>query len=348
MKLALTLALAICLGAQQPEFDARSRLVQVPVTVMDARGHLIDSLDAGDFVVLDNGRPQKINVDTIDTGVAPIALVIAVQSSGISSAVLEKVRKVAGMVEPLITGERGCVGLVSFAEHVTWLADCTRDAAVLGSAFQQLRAGAPTQARMLDAVSSAIERLRLRPNARRVLLVISESRDRGSEMDLAVVTSASQAAGVTVYAATYSAYKTAFTSKTPMRPPEPQGPPPVIPNPNHTGNGNPPNPWNPRIPPPEDRVDILAGVGELARLHKTNTIKVLTAGTGGTALPFTRQKGLEGAIEKLGVELHSQYVLSFAPDVSTPGYHRIEVRLARGGEFLVRARPGYWLDAGGR
>ncbi|MCU1257205.1 MAG: hypothetical protein JWO80_90, partial [Bryobacterales bacterium] len=71
--------------------------------------------------------------------------------------------------------------------------------------------------------------------------------------------------------------------------------------------------------------------------------RVLTVGTGGATLPFLRQKGLENAIEKLGAELHTQYVLSFAPDASAPGYHDLEVRLVRGGDFHIRARPGYWF-----
>jgi hypothetical protein len=51
---------------------------------------------------------------------------------------------------------------------------------------------------------------------------------------------------------------------------------------------------------------------------------------------------LEDAIQKLGAELHSQYVLSFAPEDSAPGYHNLEVGLARSGRFNIRARPGYW------
>jgi hypothetical protein len=72
---------------------------------------------------------------------------------------------------------------------------------------------------MLDAVQSAVEHLRRRPNARRVLLLISESRDRGSEAALDVVITAAQSQGVTVYAATYSAFKAAFTSKAPVSQP---------------------------------------------------------------------------------------------------------------------------------
>jgi hypothetical protein len=89
-------------------------------------------------------------------------------------------------------------------------------------------------------------------------------------------------------------------------------------------------------------VDVLGGIGELARLGRTNTTEALTRGTGGATFPFTRQKALEEAIEKLGAELHTQYVVSFAPEARAPGYHTLEVRLARTGEFRIRARPGYW------
>src|SRR5262249_14869253 len=150
-----------------------------------AQGHLVDGLDAPDFLVLDNGRPQKATVDTIDTGVAPIALVIAVQSAGISAAAVEKVQRIGAMIQPLVTGERGSAALVYFDERITWLEDFTSEGAVIARAFRQIRPltrpGEDKQARMLDAAQEAIERLRKRASVRRVLLLISESRDRGSE-----------------------------------------------------------------------------------------------------------------------------------------------------------------------
>jgi VWFA-related protein len=340
----VALALAASLAAQEPHFDARSRLVLVPVTVMDLKGRSVDGLDASDFLLFDKGRPQKITVDTIDTGVAPVALVVAVQSSGISGAVLEKVRKIGAMIQPLITGERGCAGVVSFADRVTWLQDCTKDPDAVDRAMRNIVPGADKEARMVDAVHSAVERLRWEPSARRVVLLISESRDRGSESALDTVIAAAQAEGVTVYAATYSVFKTAFTSKAsvsqPRRPLKPKTPNDEA----GTVNGNPPgryNPW-PKIPPPEQQVDVLGGIGELARLGKTNTTDALTKGTGGATFPFTRQKALEEAITKFGAELSTQYVVSFAPEASAAGYHTLEVRLVRAGEFRVRARPGYW------
>jgi VWFA-related protein len=343
------LAFVASLAGQEPHFDVRSRLVLVPAVVTDLKGRSIDGLAAPDFLLFDNGQPQIPTVDTIDTGVAPIALVIAVQSSGISAAVLEKVRKIGTMIQPLITGDRGCAGLVSFDQRVVWLQDCTKETDALERAFHELRPvlrpGEEKEGRMLDAVQSAVEHLRRRPNARRVLLLISESRDRGSETALDVAVVAAQSAGVTVYAATYSAIKTAFTSKLPVsqprRPLKPKTPNDAL----GTVNANPPgrnNPWT-KIPPPEQQVDPVAGIGELARLRKTNATEVLAKSTGGTTFPFTRQKALEEAIEKLGAELHMQYVLSFVPEPSAaPAWHTIEVRLARPSEFRIRARPGYW------
>jgi hypothetical protein len=217
MRCLVLFAVSLALAAQNPRFDVQSRLVLVPVTVTGAKGRTIDGLDTNDFVVLDNGRPQKVTVDTMATGVAPLALVIAIQASGISKAVLEKVHRIGAMIQPLVTGERGCAGVVAFSERIVWLQDCTNDEDALARALEQVRPGAGKSARMLDAVYESIERLRKRPNSRRVLLLISESRDRGSETALDQVAMAVQASGVTAYAATYSAFNTAFTSK--HRPP---------------------------------------------------------------------------------------------------------------------------------
>ncbi len=347
MKCLVSFSVTLALAAQDPRFGVQSRLVLVPVTVTDAKGRTLDGLEPKDFVVLDNGRPQNAIVDTLATGVAPIALVVAIQTSGISKAVLEKVHKIGAMIQPLVTGERGCAAVVSFSERIAWIQECTGDGSALARAFEQVRTGQTKSARMLDAVSESIERLKQHPNSRRVLLLISESRDRGSQAALPQVALATQTAGVTVYAATYSAFKTAFTTTSsaigePRSPKVPQTPS------EQTGtlSGGPPhcNPNgcpDPPVPLADQRVDVLGGIGELVRLGKTNTTQALTKGTGGATFPFTRLQGLEQAIQKLGAELHSQYLLSFIPDDSTGGYHRLEVRVG-GGDFRVRARPGYW------
>jgi len=342
-KLILALSLTLPLVAQDSRFGVRSRLVLVPATVTDARGRPVYGLGPEDFAIFDNSRERKVSVDTLDTGVAPIALVIAVQSSGISAPVLEKVRKIGAMIQPLITGERGCAALVTFAQSVDWLQECTNDPNALQRAFRGIEAGEYKKAVMLDAVNEAIQRLRARQNTRRVILLISESRDRGSKAALEAVSVAAESADITLYAATYSLAKAAFASKVrvgePPPPPHAQTPSEVM----KTPNGEVPTKYNPPILPTEQRASISSGLAELLRLHRENDTQALAAVTGGTAFPFTRQKALEEAIGKLGAELHSQYILSFAPEDAESGYHQLEVRVLRSGDYRVRARPGYWM-----
>jgi len=348
MRLIVTALLAGSLLAQEdPRFGARARLVLVPAVVTDPQGHTVDNLDAGDFVVLDNGKRREAGVDTFATGVAPIALIVAVQAAGISRPALDKIRKIGAMIQPLVSVERGCAGLIAFAEKVDWLAPCTNDVDKLSTAFERLRPGDEKRARMLDAANEAIRALREQANSRRVLLIISETRDRGSETGLDAVIEQVQQAGIAVYFAAYSAFKTAWTQRTPeiergvpkppSRPSEQTG----------TIDGSPPSGVRPQIPPASSQVDILGGIGEIGRMGKRNTAAELTAATGGITFSFARLKGLETAIVKLGDELHSQYVLSFPPDSSEAGYHRLEVRVNRPGQFKIRARPGYWSDAPG-
>ncbi|PWT86307.1 MAG: hypothetical protein C5B56_12680 [Proteobacteria bacterium] len=320
--------------------------MQVPVAVATPEGTPVNGLEAPDFQVFDDGRPQRATVDTIDTGVAPIALVVAVQSSGISAPAIEKVRRIGAMIQPMVTGERGCAGVITFGDRIQWLTKCTKDADVLEHAFGLLHAGFGKTGRMLDAVSAAVAELRGKTDVRRIVLLISETRDRGSESTLDATVVAAQSAGVTVYAAPYSAFREAFTSKAPVAGPKksskPQTPVDIQRDTMGTANGAPPSKYNPKIGTAEQRVDILSTLGELAQINRVNTVEVLTRGTGGTALPFTREKALQTAVRSLGDELHNQYVLSFAPEAGPAGYHRIEVRVTRRGEYRIRARPGYW------
>ena len=94
-------------GAQDRPFRVQTRIVQVPAVITDRNGHNIDGLLARDFTVLDNDVPQEITVDDFAAGLPPISLVIAIQSSAISKLALTEIRRIAGMIHPLVTGRRG-------------------------------------------------------------------------------------------------------------------------------------------------------------------------------------------------------------------------------------------------
>ncbi|MBL8295139.1 MAG: VWA domain-containing protein [Bryobacterales bacterium] len=340
MKYASLLALAGILAAQDPRFEVQSRVVLVPAAVSDRKGKILEGLQSSDFSVLDNARPQKAVVDSFATGVAPIALVVAVQASGISEPALAKIRKVGAMIQPLITGDRGCGALLQFSERVQWLQECTKDGAALSDAFDRLSTGDHKTARMIDAVREAVDKLKNGTNFRRVILLISESRDRGSQTDLEAAVVAANAADVTVYALTYSAFRMGWATKGASRDEEESS--------SIYAPGNPPPTPDryPRPTPTEQRVDILGGIKEATRLANDRVTEELATSTGGFVFSFTKQKGLEDSIQKLGTELQTQYVLSFRPEAATVGFHKLEVRVRGHKNIQVRSRPGYWITEG--
>jgi VWFA-related protein len=296
------------------QIQVNPTLVLVPVTVTDRKGNLIDGLNDDDFVLADDGIRQKIHLDTSDTIAAPVSLVVAVQCSGISAAVLAKINKVGGMIQPLITGDRGKAAVIAFDDDVRTFQDFTSDSTKIRAAFEKIQGRVIRAGRAIDAVAQSIDLLETRPeNSRRVILLLSESRDRGSRMKLPTVIEQAQRAGVMIYPATYSVYATPWTAKPEDNPPMPGG------------------------------ADPMAGVIDLLRLGKTNTAEAFARATGGRHLSFETLNGLENAITRAGEEIHSQYLLSFVPhETANRNYHRIEVTIAGKADLTVRARPGYW------
>jgi len=312
---ALALLLIGSLGGQTPRLRTTVHLVIAPTTVTDRHGRNIDGLTDGDFRLLDNGARREVHVDY---ALVPISLVIAVQSSSFSAAALNKVRQAGSMIEPLVTGERGEVAVVSFDSEVLVVQQFTSDPEKLKKAFLRLEPG-DEGGKMIDAVAEATRLLETRPQERRrVLLVFSETRDRGSKQKLEDTATAIQRANVTVYPVTYSAYATAFTARPGTTPPP-------------SGAG----------------VNIIAILRELGRMGKKNTAAALSAYTRGRTLEFVRQRGLEEAITRVGEELHSQYLLSFTVgDSGDASYHALQVSVEGRPDAVVRARPGYWLAGG--
>jgi len=309
---------ALAAYAQQPVIRSQSRLVMVPVTVVDVSGSYVPDIAADDFLLLDDGTPRQVRVDTPDTGVAPISLIVAVQQAALSAAVLAKVRKVGAMIQPLITGDRGEAALIAFDEDLHVVLDFTSDPAAISDAFARLTTGSPAPSgRMLDAVQLAAKMFAdRRKDSRRVLLIISESRDRGSKTKFEGALQLAQQEGIVVYAATYSAYATAFTAR------------------------------SKDLPPPDYEGDILTGIVEASRNAKKKAAQELALETGGAHFSFLKQSGLDRIITETGADLHSQYILSFTPpNDAAPGPHRIEVRVKGSDKYRIRARRAYWLAA---
>lgn len=303
--------LTSALAAQEPTIRTTVPLVVVPTTVTDAEGKHIDGLTAADFLLFDNRKPREIQVDV---SYLPISLVIAIQTSGISGPALEKIRRIGSMVEPLLVGEGGDAAILTYGDEVRKLQDFTSDGTKLTAAMRRLRPRG-NDGVAIDAVMEGVRMLERKPEGRRrVMLLIGESRDRSSKAKLDEVSSRVQLASVTIYTLSYSAMLTALTERTPA--------------PSNASSSN---------------VDITGMIREPARLAKTNIAELFAKLTGGLTMSFVKEEGLESAVEKIGEEIHNQYLLTFTPERSkNKGFHQIAVRVKNYPGAVVRTRPGYW------
>jgi VWFA-related protein len=313
-RLGLTAAVCAAAFAQQPTFKSQSPLVIVPVTVSSKSGERVWGLKDGDFQLLDNGRERKVTVEPWGTYQSRVALVVVIETSTLSQAALLKVKKMAAMLDG-ITGEGGAVAVITADSEVKTRLDFTMRWEPVQETFERLYASGGKTGRILDGVEAAISLLAKRPpEERRLILLLSEARDRGSEAKASDVLTSAEQQNVTIYTACYSAYLTPFTTKaSELQPAAASG------------------------------LDILALFTEIAHATRQNVGKALADYTGGRSLSFETLHRLEDDLTEIGKEVHSQYQLSFVPEPETNSvYHQLTVKVKDHPDAFVKARPGYW------
>jgi VWFA-related protein len=310
------LCVAAYSSAQQPPIKTTVPLVIVPVSVTDRHGQFVYGLNQSDFELLDDGKPRPIRVDDPDLTTAPFDLVVLIQTSDISQSALLKIRKVGTMIQDAVVGARGAAAVITFSDQVKIARDFTSSADEIARAFAALQSANTRKGKLLDAVSQALDMLANRPESTRpAILIIGESKDRGSETKLPDLIPAIQRSRITIYSLSYSAYLTPFTTKgADYSPPD-------------AGQG-----W------------ILDGITEAVHATRQDTCKLLTGATGGRILKFETKSKLENDLIRLGAEIHSRYMVSFTPaKQGDPGFHKIVLQIRGRPDLHVDARPGYWL-----
>jgi len=340
---------------QAPKIKVRSLLVTTPVTVRDEKGEMVNSLEESDFRVTDNGVPQRIT--HFDLGGDPISLVVVVETSSRIGPILPVIRKSGILISQTVTGPTGEGAVVGFDDQVKTLLDFTNSSVAMDKTLSELREGSPGS-RLFDAMSRAVEMLSLRPEVsrtdlgkRRVMLVIGEAHDSGSEEKLGEVLRRAQLANITIYAVGVSGVKADLKRK-----PEYKEPPKATPDGTF---GMPPPPGTVQTPTTELQAEEagspLAAIVAMAVWTvqhakdkvTAHQLEIAAAATGGEHVSPWKDRTLEKVIDEIGGELHSQYTLTYAP-TETPGegYHEITVKVDRK-DLTVRARPGYYLEGPG-
>jgi len=312
-------------------------VVIAPTTVRDKKGEFIDGLQLQDFQLYDNNKLQRITADVRDE---PLSLVIAVQKSSNLNDILPKIQRIGSMLNDLVAGQDGEVAVVAFDHRFQVAQDFTNETEKVSEALKKLVPGSANHA-VIDAEMQCIRMLRNRPrDRRRVLLIIAEKRDRGSEARLREALTEAQFANVAIYSLDISSAMATLTTRG-----DPPPPPSIPTTAQHVPAGA------ALTPTTIDQnyylgnaipvfVDIFKGVKSL---FVDDTLDVFTRFTGGKEYAFVSERSLEKAVEGISQELHSQYLLSYTPNNQIEGgFHDIRVVVNRN-NLEVRTRPGYWV-----
>jgi VWFA-related protein len=304
------------------QFKSTATLVIAPTTITDGSGQYIDGVDPEDLVLYDNGVRQPIQVDE---SYNPISLVVAIQTSANSAAVLDKLGSSGILFSDLVAGDRGEMAVVTFSDDVRTRRDFTTNSTSVTSALASIHVQG-TGAMALEAVMQSLGMLaKRRSDRRRILLMIAEKRDRSSKLNFDTVLRAAQRQNVLIYWLTYSPFLEPFTAK-----------------PKEEKSKDPNTPGAP-LPPDMAPGTLMSVFTEMNQADKPDNSAILTRTTGGRAIAFLKKEALEEAIQAIGAEVHRQYIVSFTPRPGKAGeYHTIRIQVKGRKELTARTREGYW------
>lgn len=344
----MVLVCAACFAQQQPGTPApvkteeepirvTTTVVVAPTTVLDKRGDYINGLQIQDFQLYDNNKLQTISADAQGE---PLSLVVAVQKSSNLNEILPKIQHIGSLLSDLISGADGETAVIAFDHRVQVVQEFTHETEKISEAMRNLKPGSSQHA-VNDAVIAAVRLLKNRKaDRRRILLLIAEKRDKGSEIRTREVLMEAEFANVAIYSLDISSVIAAITG-TPIPPPPPSIPttaqhipaggaltPTTIEQNYYTGNYMP----------------IFIDIFKAAKsIFVDDNLDIYTRFTGGKQYSFISERSLEKAVQGISQELHNQYLLSYSPNNQTEGgFHEIRVSVNRA-NLEVRTRPGYWI-----
>ena len=333
---------------------ARSTLVLVPALVR-SKGQLIYTLKADDFVLTDDGIPQKLHLEQ-DSGGEPLALVVDLEGGGAGVRELLKETAVAKMLDSIVGGVEHKIAIVGYDSSPVLVTDFTPsvDEAANGIAALIKDDNGDDGAATLDSLGFSIDLLRKQPiRYRRAILLISETHDRSSKLHLDDALRALSDTNTTIYAIGFSS-GAADTGHEVAKLGSSQ------PGPAHGCMSRDPNDPNVNLKenPGVQAFDCLAMLAPPLRLAtiayvaardglEKNIPETVARLTGGEYYKLGNEKKFENDLLTISNHIPNRYVFSFQPQSPHPGFHAVELSAPAYKGLSIAARNGYWADDGG-
>lgn len=333
-------------GQQKPDVTVQVKVVNVPATVRDKHGAIVNNLTKDDFILEEDGRPQAIHYFSQESDL-PLTLGLLVDTSMSQRRVLDQERSASSsFLDQMLRPEKDKAFLIHFDHEVELLQDLTSSREKLRSAldalqephFSQTGGNAPDQSQgippgrhggygdhhggggthLYDAVYLASDELMKKQTGRKAIVVLSDGVDRGSKESLQGAIAAAQRADTMVYSILfrdedehpfgggYGGYGG-----------------------HHGGMGGPGG--------------RHGGYPQESRPDGKKILEQLSRETGGRLFQVSGKQPVSKIYAQIEEELRNQYSLGYTPDRTDPGagYHKIAVKTKQK-ELVVQAREGYY------
>jgi VWFA-related protein len=196
LALATVGALAAQKSDETPIFRTDTRLVVLPVTVVDKSGRLITTLAESAFQVFENGVAQKVKQFKRED--VPVSMGLVIDNSG---SMRDKRQKVAAAAVALVkdSNKEDEAFVVNFNDDAYLdTPDFTNDIKVLDQALSRIDSRGGTA--MRDAIRMSIDHIKHKAKKdKKVILVVTDGNDNASTVSLESLVKQAQQSEVIVY-----------------------------------------------------------------------------------------------------------------------------------------------------
>ena len=361
----------------QPELKTKAYEVVLPVTVRDKKGALVPNIQASDFTLTEEGKPQTIKSLTRDAN-APFQLGLLVETNHAMSGALEAERKAAEkFLDTMLPAQPAAdkaananaeAFVIHFDREVELLQDFTDSREKLHEELDAMGAtraersesqgpettgedrservhGARGGNQLYDAIFLAADEVMAPRQGRKALIVFSDGVDRGSKDRLNEALDAAEKAHTIIYTIYFKGEQEKQTYDYPEHSSQrgggyPGGGPGY---PGGGGNypgggGNYPNGGGRRG---GDRGPSDTGV------DGRKIMQQIAERTGGHAYEARKKVAIEPIYNLIAEELRTQYLLTYTPEKpeSDGGFHKVSLK-ANKEEYSIQMPEG-WFAPGG-
>ncbi len=312
--------------------------VVVPVTVTNTKGEFVPDLERNEFHVFDGGIEQSIRTWSAEN--EPLSLVLVIETSSHVESLMPMVHKNAIVFTEQVMALEAEAGVISYDSDVKIVQPFTRDHDAVEKSIEQTVSG-ESGIRLYDAMGESERMLEAQPkNRRRVMLIIGEAQDFGSSAKPNEIMGNALRADISIYAIGLSSSEAELKGGETLPLTIGKDTPPISAAP----PGRDPRFDLPYVDWMTPSIWILERATNQIRNHR---FAAAIAATGGVHYNGPSTSSVSNALDRIGTELRSQYVLTYAPNGErAAGFNEIRVTVSRP-HVTVRTRPGYWVSAEG-